>query len=601
MNKMNGCALKKTAIAALLTAALCATAAAGEFDSLKFAMLDIDIGVRAVGMAGAFTGLVDDASAVYYNPAGLSGLKQIEFNGSFDKWLADSYFVYGYFAVPVGFGAIGGMFTYTDYGKFSERFDDGSIGREIQPNNIFGGISYGLPIGDIFSFGLGVKFSAMNIDTYSVADVLFDAGLMAKIGDIINIGAVIQNVDTKFTDGYSVRAGLGINVFQAEGNRLSIEFDTKYNNLYKDKLAYSAGFELTLFKVLSLRGGYSIRSENLILGGMSGLSLGAGVTLDKLSFDYAFTSRGDLGMMHMAGLKLIYEGSEETDRKNYQKMTEFLAYQSYKDGEEAFDAGNYKRALAYWEEVKAMMPEYEGLDAALSKARNLVASGGSIEKIQKLFDTGMKAYESFDFEKAVKNWSDVKKIYPAYKDIDIWLGDAKELKASKGMSKASEKYFRDGIKYYNDCDYDRAITTWEKGLAKDPNNKKIGQYIDRTRAKRLEIREGISKAKADVANDTTVIDGIKRLRSISNVCPAYQDAADILSTLKGLIAVKTRDYYFKGIEKYTEGNLDAAIIYWTNIEALDPKSEYLMKVKRYITDARNKQKAIRGFEQKKKK
>jgi tetratricopeptide (TPR) repeat protein len=227
--------------------------------------------------------------------------------------------------------------------------------------------------------------------------------------------------------------------------------------------------------------------------------------------------------------------------------------------------------------------------------------GGSIKKIEQMFNAGMKAYENFEFDKAYKSWSEVKKIYPAYKDIDIWLKDAADLKKSKGMSKQAEKYFREGIKYYNNCDYDRAISSWEKGLIKDPKNEKIGQYIDRTRAKRLEIKEGISKAKADVANDATVIDGIKRLRSISSVCPAYQDAADILSTLKGLITVKTKDYYFKGIEKYTEGNLEAAIIYWSNIEALDPKSDYLIKVRRYITDARNKQKAIKGFENKKKK
>lgn len=591
----------KRAVLTVLIAMMFGAASAGEFDSLKFAMMDIDIGVRAVGMAGAFTGLVDDASAVYYNAAGLSGIKQVEFNGSFDKWLDDAYFVYGYFAVPVGFGAIGGMFTFTDYGSFIERDLLGNPGQEIKPNNIYGGLSYGLPIGEIFSLGFGIKFSAMNIDTYSVADVLFDAGINAKIGDIAKVGVAIQNMDTAFSDGFNVRGGIGVNALQMDGVKLTIEGDIKYNNLYRDKLAYAAGLECTLFKVLSIRGGYNIRGENQILGSISGLSAGVGVTLDKLSVDYAFTSRGDLGMMHMAGLKLIYEGSEEKEKRNYQKLTEFLAYQSYKDGEDAFEAGNYKRALAYWQEVKSMMPEYEGLDAALAKAKNLVDSGGNIKQIETLFNAGMKAYENFEFDKAVKSWSDVKKIYPAYKDIDVWLGDAKELKASKGMSKASEKAFREGIKYYNNCDYDRAINSWEKGLTKDPKNKKIEQYIDRTRAKRLEIKEGISRAKTEVANDTSVIEGIKRLRNISNVCPAYQDAADILSTLKGLIAVKTRDYYFKGIEKYTEGNLDAAIIYWTNIEALDPKSEYLLKVKRYITDARNKQKAIKGFEQKKKK
>ena len=79
----------------------------------------------------------------------------------------------------------------------------------------------------------------------------------------------------------------------------------------------------------------------------------------------------------------------------------------------------------------------------------------------------------------------------------------------------------------------------------------------------------------------------------------YQDAADILSTLKELINLKTKDYYFKGIEKYTDGNLDAAIIYWNNIEKLDPKSEYISRVKRYITDARNKQRALQQMDKKK--
>lgn len=601
--------LKRTVITGAMIFMAGMLTAATDFDSLEFSMLDIDISPRAVGMAGAFTALVNDSAAVYYNAAGLASIKQVEINGSFDKWLDDAYFTYGTFAVPVGFGTIGGMFVYTAFGTFTERDDYGFPGNDINPNNIYGGLSYGLPIGDMFSFGLGVKFSAMNIDDLSVTDVLFDAGIKGRFIEMINLGISMQNVDTAFTPGYNIRAGIGINALKMDGTSVDVEFDVKYNSLdtavsgnFVDGLTYSAGLEAVLFKVLTIRGGYNIRNENTLLGGgISGLSVGAGVTLEKISFDYAFTSRGDLGMTHLAGIKFIYEGSEEKEKKNYQKLTEFLAYQSYKDGEEAFEKGSYNRALAYWEEVKSMMPEYEGLDASMAKVKAIIASGGSIKKIEQLFNAGMKAYENFEFDKAVKSWTEVKKIYPSYKDIDVWLADAKELKASKGMSKIAEKYFREGIKYYNNCDYDKAITSWEKGLAKDPKNKKIEQLIDRTRAKRLEIREGISKAKADVANDATVIAGIKRLRDISSVCPAYQDAADILSTLKGLIAVKTRDYYFKGIEKYTEGNLDAAIIYWTNIESLDPKSEYLIKVKRYITDARNKQKAIKGFEQKKKK
>jgi tetratricopeptide (TPR) repeat protein len=306
------------------------------------------------------------------------------------------------------------------------------------------------------------------------------------------------------------------------------------------------GTELQLFKVFALRAGYNIDNENNILGGISGLSFGAGITIEKLSIDYAFSSRGDLGMTHLIGLKFIYEGAEEREKNTYQKLTEFLAYQNYKDGEEAFNAGNYKRALVYWEEVKAMMPGYEGIDEAIEKVSNIIKRGGSLANIDKIFNQGMAYYEKFDFNNAVKKWEEVKRIMPNYKDIDIWLNDAKDLQKSGKMSREAEKYFRQGLKHYNNCDYIKAIAEWQTGLSKDPKNKKINQYIERAKIKQQEIANGILKAKADIANDSTVIDGIKRLREISNVCPAYNDATEILATLKSLINLKTKEYYLKG-------------------------------------------------------
>ena len=38
-------------------------------------------GARAMGMGGAFVAIADDASAVYYNPAGISQLERAQFSG----------------------------------------------------------------------------------------------------------------------------------------------------------------------------------------------------------------------------------------------------------------------------------------------------------------------------------------------------------------------------------------------------------------------------------------------------------------------------------------------------------------------------------------
>jgi len=590
--------LKKRFLVVALVLCVSGSAISADMDSFKFALLDIDMGARAAAMSGAFTALTADYTSVYYNPAGLSKLKMIEISGAYDKWMMDSSFQYGSAIIPVGFGSIGAMFSYTSYGTFDARNTDGFVTGEIEPYSLTGGISYGFPAGELFSAGLTAKFSTLAIGDDTEATVLFDLGFLLNFSDMVKIGAVLQNFDIEFSGGFNVNGGLGINIFNDGGYRVSTEVDVKYSGIYG--LSYAAGLEIQLFKAVMLRAGYNIGNENSILSGISGLSVGGGVTIEAITVDYAFVSRGDLGMSHLIGLRLNYEGAEERSRKNYQKLTEFLAYQNFKDGEAAFNAGNYRRAKAYWMEVKQMMPEYEGIDVAIERAARLIKTGGSVKKAQTLFEQGMTYYEKFDFKNAVKKWSEVKRMYPDFKDIDVWLDDARELKATKGMSKQAEKYFREGIRHYNNCRYASALAAWNMGLKKDPNNRKIKQYIERAKVKYAEIKEGIKQAKAEVAKDATVIKGIERLREISGVCPAYKDAVDILSTLKDLINLKTRDYYFKGIEKYTQGNLDAAIVYWSNIEKLDPKSEYLIKVRRYIIDARKKQKALIKFDKDKK-
>ncbi len=570
-----------------------------QMESIDFPLENINIGARATGLGGAFTAISDDATAIYYNPAGLSHLKMIEINAFYDKWFMDTFLSYFCLGIPAGAGSIGAMFLYTSYGKF-EGLDEHGMPSNItlEPFSLKGALGYGFPLGNIFSLGFSAKFDSFILDDYNKSTLLFDIGLKTDTKNFLFVGFTAQNISYENINNLNLKAGIGINIFNNKENSFTLEFDIKDSLLYG--FSYVIGTEIKLFKLLSIRGGYNINQTNSILGNMTGLSAGVGFTIEKLSVDYAYSMRGDLGSTHLIGVKFFYESPEEKEKSTYRKLTEFLAYQSFKDGEDAFNAGNYKRALAYWEEVKAMMPDYEGIDEAIIKAKNIIKAGGKLENIEKLFNQGMTYYEKFDFDNAVKKWQEVKKIMPNYKDIDVWLKDAVDLKKGGKMSREAEKYFREGLKHYNNCDYLKAIGSWEKGLVKDPKNKKIEQYIDRAKIKQQEIANGILKAKADVANDATIIEGVKRLREISNVCPAYNDAIEILATLKSLINSKTKEYYLKGIEKYTEGNMEAAIVYWNNIEKLDPKSEYLNKVRRYITDARNKQKAILGIEKKKK-
>lgn len=67
-----------------------------EFDHLNGADLGVGIGARAISMGGAFTAICNDASAVFWNPAGLTQLKdnQIFLSGDYPKEFSSAGIVY---------------------------------------------------------------------------------------------------------------------------------------------------------------------------------------------------------------------------------------------------------------------------------------------------------------------------------------------------------------------------------------------------------------------------------------------------------------------------------------------------------------------------
>ena len=63
--------------------------------------LSIEVGSNAVGMGGAYTSIANDATAMYWNPAGLSfhDTKEVYFNHA--NWIADISFDYFGVTIPI--------------------------------------------------------------------------------------------------------------------------------------------------------------------------------------------------------------------------------------------------------------------------------------------------------------------------------------------------------------------------------------------------------------------------------------------------------------------------------------------------------------------
>lgn len=92
----------------LVSASMSALAAAGPPDySRTGAMLDIGMSARAMALGGAYAAVVEDATALYYNPAGLLRVQGIQANSLYlDQHGAASYMALGIASRGLGIGLL---------------------------------------------------------------------------------------------------------------------------------------------------------------------------------------------------------------------------------------------------------------------------------------------------------------------------------------------------------------------------------------------------------------------------------------------------------------------------------------------------------------
>ncbi|KPJ63809.1 hypothetical protein AMJ44_13960, partial [candidate division WOR-1 bacterium DG_54_3] len=64
-------------------------AANSKVGTTAYSFLKIDVSARSTAMGGAFVGLSDDESALYFNPAGLIQIEQRSFFTTYNNYLTD--------------------------------------------------------------------------------------------------------------------------------------------------------------------------------------------------------------------------------------------------------------------------------------------------------------------------------------------------------------------------------------------------------------------------------------------------------------------------------------------------------------------------------
>ncbi|MGE5806038.1 MAG: PorV/PorQ family protein [Ignavibacteria bacterium] len=276
--------------------------------------LTLGIGPKAVSMGGAFIATADDASALFWNPAGIS---RINGNGAMfahTEWFADIKFNWtGAYVELGGAGSVGLSINYLNYGEIEVTTNNAQegTGEMFSPSDLAIGLSYAYNITDRFSIGGTVKYVRETIWNSSADAVAFDVGTLfisdfagirlgaaitnfgpdmrmsgkdldvlhdMNIGDNGNNDQILASLKTgEFPIPLTFKIGAAIDVFKNELTRLSLGIDAVHPSDNAESL--NLGGEFMFKDFLFLRGGYkSLFLERTV----EGLSLGFGI---KYSFD----------------------------------------------------------------------------------------------------------------------------------------------------------------------------------------------------------------------------------------------------------------------------------------------------------------------------
>lgn len=275
--------------------------------SSAFSFLKINISARAVAMGSAFTGLADDESSLYYNPAGITVYDEQRIIVEYHNYFTDiqTGFI-GFIKNSGKKGNLGFYLSYLNYGDFTKTDQSGNILGDFSGSDILFGVSYAYRYNYKYSIGMSGKLIYEKIEEFSASGIAIDiAAKYCSDRRRFNIGIMLQNIGFQFSSlgvdkhrlPMMIRSGVS---YKPIGLPLSLSSDLVFpidNDIY-----LALGGEYDNFKPFYIRLGWNSFGSNFQTlessAGWEGISIGFGLDIDRMQISYAFTPAENLGDSH---------------------------------------------------------------------------------------------------------------------------------------------------------------------------------------------------------------------------------------------------------------------------------------------------------------
>ena len=297
--------------------------------------LEIGVGAGATGMGEAYTVMAKDASAAFWNPAGLADVQKRNLFTSYTQWPAGISVGALSFATNVGnLGtfAVNSIYLMADDMEVTTIDNPEGTGEYFSISNHSLGLSYSRYLTDKVSVGVTTKYVHEGYYDHGYSTWALDLGTVYRTGfhglklgmsvlhfapEINFDGEYIDYSDPKSYAGdepkpkdfenYSLpinfRFGVAMDVLNTGQHKITAATDMIHPNNNIEQ--YNAGLQYTFNKIIHLRTGYQMSADE------GGFSFGGGTNLQvagnyRIILNYSYADMGILSGINRFSLNIHF-------------------------------------------------------------------------------------------------------------------------------------------------------------------------------------------------------------------------------------------------------------------------------------------------------